>query len=488
MKEQLIIECGRADKGGRRFVVAKYGELFHRDRFDTDSAFHRKKFRDAAIHELKLPTNVQAVIESQVLAAAEEQDALAEAAGYGAPELTRLADVTPRKVNWLWQGRIAIGKLTLLAGDPGLGKSFISCDVAARVSTGTPWPDTPHEPQPVGGVVMLSAEDDLADTIRPRLDAHGADVERIVALEGIAVRDVGGDRRRGVDLTVDLPALESAIDQVSFCRLVIVDPVSAYLGRTDSHNNAEVRGVLERLADLAERRRVAVLAVTHLRKGEGPAMYRAMGSLAFIAAARAAWVVCPDPKDRRRRLLLPIKNNLASDCGGLAYEIGGFTGSSPVVAWSADPVTVTADEALASENKRGPSGEAVKEAGEWLRTFLASGAKPQPDVQETAKANGISHGTLRRAFKAIGAKAVKDGFQGPWQWTLSDQGKDAQPSLSQETCAPLEEPAHLWKKAVECKGSQAPATGQFAKDAQVSDTEALDDKLAQEADFLRASF
>ena len=488
MSDQLTIECGRADRSGRRFVVAKYVGQSHRDRFDTDSALHRRKFREAVIEQLNLPADAHEAIESQLLTAAEAQDAQAEADSVGAPQLTRLADVTPREVEWLWQGRIAIGKLTLLAGDPGLGKSFISCDVAARVSTGTPWPDTPHEPQPVGGVVMLSAEDDLADTIRPRLDAHGADVARIVALEGVSIREPGGERRRGVDLSIDVPALESAIDGAAGCRLVIVDPVSAYLGRTDSHNNADVRGVLERLADLAERRRVAVLAVTHLRKGEGPAMYRAMGSLAFIAAARAAWLVCRDQKKPARRLLLPVKNNLASDCGGLAYEIGGFADSSPVVAWSSEPVTISADEALASENKRGPSGEALKEAGEWLEKFLASGPKPPNDVREAAQAHGISHGTLRRAFKAIGAKAVKDGFQGPWKWSLADEDKDAQSSLSQETCAPLEEPAHLWENAGELNGAQTRMAHPSTKDAQVSDTEALNDQLARESAWLRDSF
>jgi RecA-family ATPase len=160
--------------------------------------------------------------------------------------------------------------------------------MAARVSTGAPWPDTPLELQPVGGVVLLSAEDDPADTIRPRLDAHGADVTRIVLLQSI---DRPDGTNRAVDLAVDGPALEAAIDTVPNCRLVVVDPISAYLGGVDSHSNSDVRGMLAQLAELAARRRVAVVAVTHLRKGDGPAMYRAMGSLAFVAAARAAWAI-----------------------------------------------------------------------------------------------------------------------------------------------------------------------------------------------------
>ena len=98
---------------------------------------------------------------------------------------TRLSEVTPQRIEWLWPGRFALGKLTLLSGDPGLGKSFVTLDMAARISNGVPWPDSPTVPNPRGSVVLLSAEDDLADTIRPRLDAAGADVERITAIEGV---------------------------------------------------------------------------------------------------------------------------------------------------------------------------------------------------------------------------------------------------------------------------------------------------------------
>ena len=158
--------------------------------------------------------------------------------------------------------------------------------------------------------MLLNAEDDFADTIRPRLDAHYANCERVFCLTSMS------------DLKRDIGQLRTAIERVENCRLVIVDPVSAYMGQADSHNNSEVRAVLSPLADLAAETRVAVLAVTHLRKGEGAAMYRAMGSLAFVAAARAAWAVCRDKTDPRRRLMLAVKNNLAADVAdGLAFTI-----------------------------------------------------------------------------------------------------------------------------------------------------------------------
>ncbi|MBU0639064.1 MAG: AAA family ATPase, partial [Planctomycetes bacterium] len=257
------------------------------------------------------------------------------------PVTVRLADVQPELLRWLWPGCIALGKLTLLCGDPGLGKSFVTLDLAARVSSGTTWPDLPLLPNPAGSVVLLSAEDDLADTIRPRLDAAGADATRVVAIQAVRRILVTGQTQDDYfDLTEDLPALEAAIQQVSDCRLVIIDPLTAYLGKTDSHKNAEVRAVLARLFELAARHKVAVLAVTHLNKANTlPAIYRAMGSLAFVAAARAVWAVVRDEDDEtgRRRLFVPVKNNLGADETGLAYALEP-AGQTASVQWESDPV------------------------------------------------------------------------------------------------------------------------------------------------------
>jgi putative DNA primase/helicase len=326
----------------------------------------------------------------------------------GAPVIVRLSDVKPEPVAWLWPGRIALGKLTLIAGDPGLGKSFLTLDMAARVSRGWAWPDAPGVTTTPGGVVLLSAEDGVADTIRPRLDAAGADVARIVALE--AIRSVGNNGResaRTFDLSRDLTALESAIRSVDGCRLVVIDPVTAYLGGVDSHKNAEIRGLLAPLGAIAERHRVAMVAVTHLNKsGGGPAIYRAMGSLAFAAAARAAWAVSKDKDDPRRRLLLPIKNNIAPDTGGLAYRIEPLgEGGCPVVAWEPDAVNVSADDALAGDRDDGGGGGALDEAKEWLRDTLSGGPRPAKDMKGAAESDGIKSRTLDRAKKSLGVIA-----------------------------------------------------------------------------------
>ncbi|MDO8629885.1 MAG: AAA family ATPase, partial [Phycisphaerales bacterium] len=342
------------------------------------------------------------------------------------PVLKRLSDVTPRPVEWLWSGRFAIGKLTLIAGDPGLGKSFVTLDMAARVSTGTPWPDRRGDPIPAGDVILLSAEDDLEDTIRPRLDAAGADVTRITAIQGVNYYDPDTQRDtiKSFNLEVDLPALESAIGKSTDCRLIVVDPISAYCGRADGHKNTDVRALLAPLAKLAADHRVAVVAVTHLNKGGGAnALYRAMGSLAFVAAARAVWLVTKDADNPSRRLFLPAKNNLApDDRTGLAYSLfANGPDDAAVVAWEADPVTIRADEALAAES--GCSSDrttALAEAVAWLRDQLADGSKPAKTVKEAAEADGIAKRTLDRAKADLGVEATRDGFSGPWVWKLPE--------------------------------------------------------------------
>lgn len=348
----------------------------------------------------------------------------------GAPVVVRLSVVVPEAVAWLWPGRFALGKLTLIAGDPGLGKSFLTLDMAARVSRGFAWPDAPDVPQTPGGVVLLSAEDGIADTIRPRLDAAGADVTRIVALEAVRTKgDHGRASERMFDLSRDLEALEAAIQSVEGCRLVVIDPVTAYLGGVDSHKNAEIRGLLAPLGDLATRHRVAVIAVTHLNKsGGGPAIYRAMGSLAFAAAARAAWAVSKDKDDPRRRLLLPIKNNIAPDTGGLAYRIEALdVGECPTVAWEADPVNVSADDALASDREEGGGRTERDDAADWLRDLLAHGPRRACDVERDARDAGYSFATVRRAKAAIGVVSRKAAFGGPWEWSLPAPDQGAQP-------------------------------------------------------------
>ncbi len=354
------------------------------------------------------------------------------------PIITCLADVEPVEVEWLWPQRIALGKLTVVAGDPGLGKSFITLDMAARVSTGQGFPDCPDVPGVVGDVVLLSAEDGLADTIRPRLDAAKADVTRITAIEGIhrIDPDSGCESLEAFNLTDDLSRLEQAMTQSDNCRLVIIDPISAYLGGKDSHKNAEIRTLLMPLTELAQRRGVAIVAVNHLRKSEGRAIYRSMGSIGFVAAARAAYIVAEDKDDPdgRRRLLLPTKNNLGNDFNGLAYRLDdtGSVNGLPFVNWDQELVSISADEVLASQWKSGNSG-ALDEATEWLNGLLDSGPVPAKEVKEAAERDGISSRTLDRAKKVVGVVSGREGFQSGSRWIWQLPPKDANLPVDRQT-------------------------------------------------------
>ena len=366
-----------------------------------------------------------------------------------APSLKTLGDVDPEPIRWLWPERMAIGKLTLLAGDPGLGKSFVTLDLAARVSRGDGWPDCQAVTSEPGGVVLLSAEDDLADTIRPRLDAAGADVKRIVAFTSVKRFDAdsGEHTEHPFNLAEDLAVLEQAIAKVPGCRLVVIDPISAYLGGTDSHKNAEIRGLLAPLSEIAGRHGVAVVAVTHLRKGEGPAIYRAMGSLAFVVAARAAFCAVYDQEDpsRLRRLVLPIKNNLGNDRTGLAYKLMTVAdGMMPSVAWEPAPVELSIDEALHHGADDGEASER-REAGDWLRQLLAEGPVEAKAVYTQGGQNGFSRATLRRAKVDLRILSYKEGFSGDtsWLWRLPETTLKTAEDEDSRRCSKVPTPSTL---------------------------------------------
>lgn len=332
-----------------------------------------------------------------------------------------LADIQPESISWLWPGRIALGKLTLIAGDPGLGKSLLTATLAAHVSKGYPWPIDGSVP-PVGDVVLVSAEDDPADTIRPRLDAAGADCRRIHILQAVRERDTEGvATERTFSLKRDIAVLEELLPTLPDCRLLVIDPISAYLDGTESHNNSDMRGLLAPLAGLAGQHKIAVVLVQHLNKSSGSnnALYRPMGSVAFIAAARAAYIVTKDKDNPERRLVMPAKNNLAKDSTGLAYSVITAENCAPVIAWESEPVTMTADEALAlpaSKEDRTETDWAI----DFLQDLLSSGPVQASVVQKEARQAGVSTKPLRCAQQKLGIKPKKIGFDEGWMWALPE--------------------------------------------------------------------
>jgi putative DNA primase/helicase len=336
-------------------------------------------------------------------------------------EIRRVSEIVARPVNWLWPGRIARGKVTILAGHPGLGKSQIALAIAAIVTTGGRWPGDRARAER-GSAIIFSAEDDPEDTIRPRLEAAGADLMRCHVIGSVRDRDEkGNDRVRGFSLVDDLPRLSMHLREIEDGALVIIDPITAYLGATDSHRNAEVRAVLAPLAELAAQHRVAIVAVSHLRKsGDGDAILRVSGSLGFVAAARAAFLAIQDPSDDTRRLFLPVKNNLGDDRTGYAYHIETTllpTGiETSRIVWALDAVTITADEALSVGTAARPKLDA---AMDWLGEMLARGPVAQAEIQAAAHTAGHARATVRRAANEIGIDKTKDGYAGAWVWSLA---------------------------------------------------------------------
>ncbi len=330
-----------------------------------------------------------------------------------------MADVRPSAIDWLWQNWIALGKVHVLAGEGGRGKSTILCNTTAITTTGTKWPDGASASEP-GSVIILAAEDDVEDTLAPRLMAAGADLARVFVIRSV----FDENRRRGFNLQADLERLEAEILRRDNVKLVIIDPISSYLGKVDSHKNADVRSVLEPLGEMAARLRVAVICNNHFSKGGGSANSRVIGSVAFVNQARAAFIVTPDEDDDTRMLLIPSKMNIAPIRHGLAYRIEGcmveFEGTEILtsrVMYESTPITVTADQALAALDGNGEAKSAKAEASEFLQDVLANGPMSAKDVKRETVEAGISAKSLRTAREALGIKPAKTGFEGGWVWS-----------------------------------------------------------------------
>lgn len=337
-----------------------------------------------------------------------------------------VAHVRVEKVRWLWPGRMPQAKLTTLDGDPGLGKSSIVLDLAARISTASALPDGSSSDWP-RDVILLSAEDGIGDTIRPRLEAAGADLNRVHVMRG--VRDAENGETRPPVLPQDLPLLKALILETE-AALVVIDPIMAFLdGKVDSHRDQDVRRALHLLTGMAEETDAAVLIVRHLTKGTtgGNPLYRGGGSIGIIGAARSGMVVAPDPSDESRRILAMTKSNLAPLAPALAYRLVPDTlREVAVVKWDGR-TTHTASQILAVGGEDEQSG-ALGDAIDFLRDLLADGPVAAKEALRQAREAGVAERTLRRAQKVLKTTASKQGAPDSdvqrWVWTLPEDGQE----------------------------------------------------------------
>jgi hypothetical protein len=334
------------------------------------------------------------------------------------------SELQPRSIEWLWMNKLAKGKLHILAGQPGTGKSTIAFQFAATVSSGGNWPD--GAPCPQGNAIIWTGEDDLTDTVAPRLIGMGANMDCVHLISGT----VDKDGERFFDPAQDAVLLSNEIKRIGNISLLIIDPIVSAVA-ADSHKNGEVRRALQPLVDAGQKYKVAVLGISHFSKGtQGrDPTERVTGSLAFGALARVVMVAAKLPEDSELgegRIFAVSKSNIGIDEGGFKYDLQqtelrdhpGVTTS--IVVWgdalegSARTLLEQADTAPLSSEK--PSQQAV----ELLEKMLKNGSIDAKDAMKTMRQHGFTAKQVRTAREKMKVKSERVGFgsDGHFEWVL----------------------------------------------------------------------
>ena len=352
----------------------------------------------------------------------------------GTANLVAASSIRPEPINWLWQGWIARGKFTVLAGAGGCGKTTLLLDIIAIATRGGHWPDGTRCPG-VGNVIIWSSEDDPEDTLVPRLMAARADLDRVHVLRG---RTDNKGQVVPFDPSRDIDSLQYSAEALGNVRLIMLDPVvSAVAG--DMHRANDVRRSLQPLVDLAAKLDSAVVGISHFSKGtagKSPAE-RVNGSQAFSAFARTVLVAAKE-EGTNNGVLAKAKSNISSDSGGIQYAVehvnleGGLKNTR--VVWG-DTVSGSAADILATMEGSGDNNErssALNQAVDFLMQLLAEGALPSNQVKEEAKDAGVTWPTIRRAKDKIGIKPIRRGTEGKkgggtWYWELPDSLRCSKP-------------------------------------------------------------
>jgi putative DNA primase/helicase len=353
----------------------------------------------------------------------------------------RASEVVPRVIEWLWPGRIAKGMISVFCGDPGMGKGLVTCDLTAALTTGRDFPDAPNNNAPID-VVMLFCEDGQADTVRPRLEAAGADLERVTFLDSDVSpteldKDADGklEEARFLALDKDIRLLRNYLLLNPNTKLIVIDPVTSYLGDASMNKEQEVRRVLGPLAQLAEETGVAVILVMHFNKrNDVSALHRVMGAVANTGVGRATFLFAEDKDNKKSFLFVCAKFNIGPLPDALRYGITTkrlSVGDIPRIEWRGT-IEISADQALS------PTGDSGKlmEATTWLSGFLTED-KPAAEIYTAAKEVGISERTLKRAKKKLNIESEQTTDE--WLWlapiltgdgstdlTLAPTGKDSE--------------------------------------------------------------
>lgn len=312
-------------------------------------------------------------------------------------KMIRMSEVQSQEIEWLWYPFIPYGKLTIIQGDPGDGKTTMVLNLAAKLSKGEALDENMKVTEPVN-VIYQTAEDGLADTVKPRLELAGADCERIIVID-----------ESDKSLSMVDERLEQAIVRTG-ARLLILDPIQAYLGGGMDMNRAnEARDMTKKLGALAEKTKCAIILIGHMNKASGnKAAYRGMGSIDFFAVARSVLLVGRVEGESNTRAVVQIKNNLAAFGHPKAFALSedGFK-------WLGD-YEITVDEVLGGitpkANKMELAKQMLRELAETQNAVLSN------EIFDRAEELGISKRTLENAKKELGIRARK--INNAWYWEL----------------------------------------------------------------------
>jgi hypothetical protein len=334
------------------------------------------------------------------------------AGGAGLQIGIRLDQVTPQRLAWRSRGRVARGKITILDGDPGLGKSTMLMDWAARVSRGECLPD--GDPQPERGVLLICAEDDPADTIVPRLLAMGADLRQITLLTELPVTDEAGmakpDQTRLVALPGDVPLIEQAIRKLNI-GLLVIDPLFAFLDpELRANSDQDVRAALTPLAAALGRTNASAILVRHLNKSaSGNSLYRGGGSIGIIGVARLGLLVARSREDRDVRVLASTKSNIGPPPKSYAYRLVSVEGQDVArVEWIGE-VHDSADDLLGDTLATDEQRAVESEAEAFLTQYLAKSPAQRETIIRDAKNAGISARAIDKAKQRLGIQHKRLG-------------------------------------------------------------------------------
>lgn len=310
-------------------------------------------------------------------------------------KLINMRDVEVEPIYWLWYPFIPYGKVTIIQGDPGEGKTTRVLQIIARLTKGESIIDE-NKNLPIN-VIYQTAEDGLADTIKPRLLSADADCSKVLVIDD-----------RDTPLTMRDVRLEQAIVETN-AKLVVLDPIQGFLGAdVDMHRANEIRPIMKHISELAEKYKCAIILIGHMNKcSVGKSAYRGLGSIDFQAAARSVLIVGRIKDEPEIRVVCQTKSSLALEAKAVAFRLNEETGFE----WIGE-LDITADDLLSGTVK----GTKKQAAMDFLENLLADGQMSQKEIIELARQKGISDKTLRNAKDELKIKSKRVNNQ--WHWSF----------------------------------------------------------------------